>query len=103
MPIILTSTANTSTLQSPDAYVQILPPPGYIVGVPADICAMNGTASWGPVNLPVLLGGPLDAILNFGRISGAALTGGSGGAADLHDLVTDAEIAFAQAQQSTLS
>ena len=105
MPVILTSSANIATLQAPDAYVQILNPPSYISGVATDVAACVGTASWGPLNTPVLMGTPNDAVRAFGRLSSAAVSGGAAGAADMKDLITDLLLAFTQAQssQSTLT
>lgn len=78
---------------APGAIVQILAPPTYIQGVPSDVIGVTGTASWGPVNSPVLVGSPAAVINSFGGITSAALT-------DIHDLCTDLIIAFTQAQST---
>lgn len=93
MPIV----QGTSTIPSaPGLYVQVLTPPSFVEGVPVDVIGVSGTASWGPLNSPTLLGAPSDVIQVFGGITAAALT-------DQHDLCTDLIIAFSQAQsQSTL-
>lgn len=81
---------NPASLQVDDLYIQIQNPPGFIVGVPTDVVGMVGTASWGPVNQPQLLGNPFQALQTFGPISAAALT-------DPYDMATDLAIAFGQA------
>lgn len=91
MPQIITSgSINLTALQDPDLYVQILQPPPFIVGVPTDVIGVVGTASWGPVNLPVALGTGNEAQIAFGPMSNASLF-------DPFDLATDLYLAFGQA------
>lgn len=54
MPIAQLGQLNVAALQAPGVYVQIVPPPREIQGVPTDIIGMVGVGSWGPVNSPIL-------------------------------------------------
>jgi phage tail sheath protein FI len=89
--IISQQNFNPASLQLDDIYLVIQPPPSYIAGVSTDTALVVGTASWGPVNAPQLLGSPADLVRTFGGVTAAALT-------DLHDLATDVVIAFTQSQ-----
>ncbi len=80
---------------APGAYIQVIAPPLSVTGIPTDVIGIAGTASWGPLNSPVLIGDPTQIITNFGGITAAALT-------DIHDLCTDLTIAFNQAGANTL-
>jgi phage tail sheath protein FI len=82
---------NPATLQVPDLYISITPPPAYIAGVPANTCGVVGSASWGPLNTPILMGSTNDLARAFGSIGAPALT-------DPYDLATDVSMALAQAQ-----
>lgn len=88
---------NTQTQpEAPGLLIQVLNPPNYITGIPTDVIGVVGTASWGPVNSPQLIGSPTQGNQIFGGVTAAAL-------ADVHDLSTDLLIAFSQAQgQGTL-
>lgn len=69
MPIVPAGTLNTTALVVPDLYVQIVPPAvATLNGVPTNILGMVGTASWGPVNKPVIVGSMSDYAANFGPI-----------------------------------
>ena len=58
MPIFQAGSLNTTALIVPDLYVQILPPNVLLInGVPTNVIGCVGTASWGPVNTPVDVGG----------------------------------------------
>lgn len=83
---------NPAALQASDLYVVITPPPSFITGVPTDVFGAVGTASWGPVDTPILTGSPADAVAAFGPRSVAALT-------DIHDLINDMILAYTQAGQ----
>jgi len=83
---------NAAGLQADDLYIQIIPPPASVVGVPVDVVGVVGTASWGPLNAPTLLGTPGDGARNFGPIP----VWGSG-TIDLHDLATEIVMLFQQA------
>lgn len=87
---------NIPALQTDDAYIQIVAPPNFVVGVPTDVIGLVGTASWGPVGIPVHLGSGNDAVQQFGAMSAASIT-------DPHDLATDLFLAFGQSRsQATL-
>jgi len=81
---------NPASLTASGAYIAIQNAPGYITGAPTDVVGLVGTASWGPVNLPVFMGSGQDAVQAFGPVGPAALT-------DPYDLATDLELAFDQA------
>ena len=90
MPAIVNANQiNVAALTADDLYIQILQPPGYLQGVPTDVFAVVGTASYGPVNMATHLGSPQDMLYNFGGINAASLT-------DPHDGPTDIAIAFGQ-------
>lgn len=55
--IVQAGTVNLLALGSPKAVIQIIPPAAPIVGVPINILAYIGVASWGPVNVPQVVGG----------------------------------------------
>lgn len=94
--IVTTGSLQVPALQTDDAYIQIVAPPNFITGVPTDVIGMVGTASWGPVGVPVHLGSGNDAVQQFGAMSAASLT-------DPYDLPTDLFLAFAQtSSQATL-
>lgn len=60
-------TLNTTALVVPDLYVQVVAPQLLVLnGVPSNVTGVVGTASWGPVNQPVLLGNMAQLITNFG-------------------------------------
>lgn len=59
---------NTAALTAPGEYLQIVAPTTrYINGVPTNILGLVGTASWGPVNSPVLIGSPQDQGMYLGN------------------------------------
>ncbi len=65
--IIQSGSVNTTALSVPDLYVQIVPPQLLSLnGVPSNVVGIVGTASWGPVNQPVVLGGYADLLVGFG-------------------------------------
>lgn len=60
---------NTTALVVPDLYVQLMPPAATLInGVPSNILGMVGSASWGPVGLPVAIGGMADYAASFGPV-----------------------------------
>ena len=67
MPVVQQGSINTAALVIPDVYVQIMQPPIVINGLPTNVLGVVGTASWGPVNSPVILGDLRAAVLNFGN------------------------------------
>lgn len=69
MPTVPYNSINTTALIVPDIYVQIVPPQNLVLnGVPTSTTGMVGTASWGPVNSPVIVGTMQDYARSFGPI-----------------------------------
>lgn len=97
MTILYPSTSfNPASVQADGVYLSIQNPPGFISGVPTDVFGNVGSADWGPVNTPVHMGSPFDALQLWGPVSAASLT-------DPYDLATDLAVLFGQAtSQATL-
>lgn len=55
MPISQAGSLNTTALLVPNVYVNIVPPPLLLNGVPSNVVGLVGTATWGPVNSPQVL------------------------------------------------
>jgi len=69
MPIVTQGSLNTTALVVPDLYVQIVPPQTLVLnGVPTDIIGVVGTATWGPVNQPAIIGTMSDYVAAFGPL-----------------------------------
>jgi uncharacterized protein len=69
VPIAQQGSVNTTSLIVPDLYVQIVPPQNLVLnGVPTNIVGVVGTASWGPVNEPTIVGSMADYARQFGSI-----------------------------------
>ncbi len=69
MPISQLGQLNTTALIVPDLYVQIVPPTVSLLnGVPTNIVGVVGTATWGPVNAPTIVGSMADYARQFGAI-----------------------------------
>lgn len=69
MPIVQSGSINTTALIVPDLYVQIVPPQVRLLnGVPTDVIGVVGTASWGPVNSPTIVGDMDSYSRQFGPI-----------------------------------
>lgn len=69
MPVVPRGSINTAALIVPDLYVQITPPQNLILnGVPTDVLGVVGTASWGPVDQPVIIGTMSDHARTFGPV-----------------------------------
>jgi hypothetical protein len=69
MPISQYGTLNTAAIVVPDVYVQIVPPAiAAINGSSTDVLGLVGTASWGPVNQPTVLGNPSQYNQSFGPV-----------------------------------
>lgn len=67
--IVQAGAINTTALVVPDLYVQIIPPAvSQLNGVPSNILGVVGTATWGPVNAPTVLGSMADYSRLFGAI-----------------------------------
>lgn len=60
---------NTNGLPVPGTYIQIVPPgTSLFTGVPTNIAGLVGTASWGPVNAPTIVGSYAQYAQQFGPI-----------------------------------
>jgi len=69
MPIVQQGNINTTALVVPDLYVQIVPPQNLVLnGVPTNVLGVVGTASWGPVGLPVIAASMADYARVFGPV-----------------------------------
>ena len=69
MTIYQQGNINTAALIVPDLYVQIVPPQNLVLnGVPTNLIGVVGTASWGPVNQPVIVGSMSDFANAFGPV-----------------------------------
>jgi hypothetical protein len=69
MPIIQAGAVNNTGLIVPDLYVEIVPPQNLILnGVPTDILGVVGTATWGPVGTPTVVGTMTDYYTTFGPV-----------------------------------
>lgn len=69
MPIYTEGALNTTALIVPDLYVQIVAPQTLLLnGVPTDILGVVGTASWGPVGEPTIIGSMSDYAAAFGPV-----------------------------------
>lgn len=69
MTIVQQGQINTTALLVPDLIVQIVPPSWTLLnGVPTNILGIVGTATWGPVNSPVIASGVADATQQFGAM-----------------------------------
>ena len=69
MPIVQQGSINTTALVVPDLYVQIVPPQNLVLnGVPTNVIGMVGTAAWGPVGQPVVVGTMADYARIFGPV-----------------------------------
>lgn len=97
MPIILDPTQiNPAALTVPAVYLVVEPPQASITGVPASVVGRVGSASWGPLNAPVLVGNLQEQNILFGPISSASLT-------DQYDMATDTWASLQQAGQFGMS
>ena len=69
MPISQQGNVNTTSLIVPDLYVQIVAPQNLVLnGVPTNIIGTVGTACWGPVNEPAIVGTMADYARQFGSL-----------------------------------
>ncbi len=69
MPIVQAGAINTTALVVPDLYVQIVPPQNLVInGVPTNVVGVVGTASWGPVGQPAIVGTMAEYAHQFGPV-----------------------------------
>ena len=87
--ILTSSQFSPNNLSAPGLYINNQPPPSFIPGAATNVAGIVGTASWGPLNSPILVGSPQESTTLLGGIGVAALT-------DVHDLCTDIAIAMIQ-------
>ena len=67
--IVQQGALNTTALVVPDLYVQIVPPQNLVLnGVPTNRIGVVGSASWGPVNQPTVVGTMADYARQFGPV-----------------------------------
>lgn len=67
--VVQQGSINTTALIVPDVYVQIVAPGvAALNGVPTNILGVVGTASWGPVNSPTVVGTMADFAASFGPV-----------------------------------
>ncbi len=59
---------NPNALVVPGLYVQVVPPQTIINGIPTDIVGLVGSAAYGPVNTPVVVGSYAEFKQNFGDV-----------------------------------
>lgn len=70
MPIIQQGAIDTAGLIVPDLYVQIVPPQNLVLnGVPTNVVGVVGSASWGPVNQPVIIASMANYSASFGPLA----------------------------------
>lgn len=78
MAIFEAGSLNLSGLVVPDLYVQVLPPSLLLLnGVPTSRIGFVGTATWGPVGVPVPVGSYPDQVREFGPLQGRAFDMGT--------------------------
>lgn len=69
MPISQAGALNTTALIVPDLYVQIVPPQTLLLnGVPTNVLGVVGSASWGPVDQPMIVGSMANYAASFGPV-----------------------------------
>ncbi len=69
MPVFQSGEINTTALIVPDLYVQIVPPSVTLLnGVPTNALGVVGTATWGPVGVPTVIGDMLAYASTFGAL-----------------------------------
>ena len=69
MTVVQQGSVNTTSLVVPDVVVQIVPPQqNYVNGVATNILGLIGTATWGPVNSPTIVGNVAQYVQTFGNI-----------------------------------
>ena len=70
--IIKGGNINISAINVPGGYVQVLAPPPALQGAPSNIIGIVGTAKWGPVNSPVIIGDYNSFLNSFGPLTTGA-------------------------------
>jgi uncharacterized protein len=79
MAIVQMGEANITALVVPNVLIQLVAPRTQLLaGVPTDVVGVVGTASWGPVGVPVRVGSFDDQVRSFGPIMARARDLGTG-------------------------
>lgn len=66
--IVQAGQINIAALTVAGVYIQIIPPQLLINGVPTNVAGIVGSASWGPVNAPTLIGSYANYAAQFGNM-----------------------------------
>lgn len=66
--VIQLGAINTAALQVADVYIQVVPPQLLLNGIPTNVVGLVGTASWGPVGSPAIIGPYADYVAQFGQM-----------------------------------
>ena len=101
---VISQGAQAAPTGAPGLYVQILPPPPFVAGVPTNVGGLAGSAVWGPINTPLLCGSPSDVTRNFGPVASNPAQPGlpvatTDAVQNPFDLNSAAQLAFAQASR----
>jgi hypothetical protein len=72
LPISQYGALNTTALVVPNLYLQIVPPPLAINGVPTNVLGIVGTSTWGAVDVPAVIGSPSQYQQTFGAVQNRA-------------------------------
>ena len=67
MTIVQAGSTNLAAVQVPNVLVQIIPPNPLLNGVPTNIIGVVGTATYGPVNAPTIVGSMAEYVQMFGN------------------------------------
>jgi hypothetical protein len=67
--IVQAGQINIAALTVAGVYIQIIPPQLLINGVPTNVAGIVGSASWGPVNAPTLIGSYANFAAQFGNMA----------------------------------
>lgn len=67
MPIVQDGSLNFAALTNPNVYINIVPPQFLLNGVPSNVLGLVGSAPWGPVNSPQIVGNLTQHTSKFGR------------------------------------
>ena len=89
MAIYQQGALNSTALVVPNLYINIIPPPLAINGVPSNVLGIVGTSTWGPVGMPATIGNLNEYQQTYGPVTARA-----------HDLGTAVAIAAQQGASS---
>jgi hypothetical protein len=77
MNIVQAGSINIAALQAAGVYIQIVPPQLLINGVATNIAGLVGSAAWGPVNAPTVVGSYANYAAQFGDMVPRKYDGGT--------------------------